>query len=97
MPRPKKKVSFDEPILTELKKIAEKTRKRFSDIMNEAVILGIDGVRRKYADKLTEKTETETENGEEQLSELEKARRERWKKILFDVEHAELYGWRQVE
>ena len=42
MGRPKKKVSFNEQLLLELEEIAETLGKRFSDVVNEILLLGLD-------------------------------------------------------
>ena len=59
MGRPKKKVSFNEQLLLELEEIAETLGKRFSDVVNEILLLGLDAYKRKYADRLKRKEEEE--------------------------------------
>jgi len=91
MARKKKKVSWNEQLLIELEDLAEKLGKRFSDVVNEVVILGLDAYRKRYADRLKKRKEEETEKKEEKTLSEEYMRR-----VIFDVENAEKYGWQEV-
>ena len=91
MARRKKKVSWNEPLLLELEELCEKLGKRFSDVVNEVVLLGLDAFKKRYADRLKKRKEEETEKKEEKTLSEEYMRR-----VIFDVENAEKYGWREV-
>jgi len=88
--RRKKKVSWNEQLLIELEELAEMLGKRFSDVVNEVVLLGLDAYKKKYADRLKRKEEETAEKKERFLSE------EYMRKVIFDIEHADMYGWQEV-
>ena len=90
MGRPKKKVSFNEQLLLELEEIAETLGKRFSDVVNEIVLLGLDAYKRKYSERLKQREGETGEKKERTLSE------EYMRKVIFDYEHADAYGWQEV-
>lgn len=88
MARRKKKVSWNEPVLLELEELTEKLGKRFSDVVNEIVILGLDAFKKRYADKLKRKEEEETaEKKEEDISERYMRR------VIFDWKEGRNEGW----
>mgnify|MGYP000486372518 CR=1 FL=1 len=89
MARKKKKVSWNEQLLLELEELAEMLGKRFSDVVNEVVLLGLDAYKKKYADRLKRKEET-GEKKERSLSE------EYLRRVIFDIEHADAFGWQEV-
>jgi len=91
MGRPKKKVSFNEQLLLELEEIAETLGKRFSDVVNEILLLGLDAYKRKYAERLKRREEETAEKKERSISE------EYMRKVIFDIEHADMYGWQEAD
>jgi len=58
MGRPKKKVSFNEQLLLELEEIAETLGKRFSDVVNEILLLGLDAYKRAGKRRITDEKGT---------------------------------------
>ena len=92
MARRKKKVSWDEQLLIELEELCEKLGKRFSDVVNEVVLLGLDAFKKRYADKLKRKEEEETAEKKKERTISE----EYMRRVIFDVENADRYGWQEV-
>lgn len=86
MPRKKKKVSWNEQLLLELEELAEMLGKRFSDVVNEVVLLGLDAYKKKYADRLNRKEEEE-KTKKEDISERYLRR------IIFDWKEGRDEGW----
>ena len=88
MARRKKKVSWNEPLLLELEELCEKLGKRFSDVVNEVVLLGLDAFKKRYADRLKKRKEEETaEKKEEDISERYMRR------VIFDWKEGRNEGW----
>ena len=87
MARKKKKVSWNEQLLLELEELAEMLGKRFSDVVNEVVLLGLDAYKKKYADRLKRKEEEETQKKEEDIAERYLRR------IIFDWKEGRDEGW----
>ena len=87
MARRKKKVSWNEQLLLELEELAEMLGKRFSDVVNEVVLLGLDAYKRKYADRLKRKEEEENQKKENDIAERYMRR------IIFDWKEGRDEGW----
>jgi len=87
MGRPKKKVSFNEQLLLELEEIAETLGKRFSDVVNEILLLGLDAYKKKYSDRLKRKEEENQKKKDEDIAERYLRR------IIFDWKEGRDEGW----
>lgn len=69
-----------------------------SQVVEEMLFLGLSGFRKKYRLDAVQKRSLAKESTEESDREkaFEKARKEKWRKIFFDYEHAEKYGWQET-
>jgi len=79
-------VSFNEALLLELEELAERLGKRFSDVVNEILLLGLDAYKKKYSDRLKRKEE-EKPKKEEDIAERYMRR------IIFDWKEGRDEGW----
>lgn len=80
--RPSICITINDALLTDIDETAKKLGMTRSDVIERAVLLGLPKLKGKFEKKETEVTEEGHELSKAYL-----------RKVIFDVENADMYGW----
>lgn len=93
MTKVKKHITLDPITEQAIREVAKENGMSFSEALNRMAIYGLEKFMKLYG----KKEECKIENQQSAESPFEKVRKEYWRRVLFDWENAELYGWVEME